>query len=160
MLIVREFLRDFFNGFHGGSGLSFLDTLERTPLIDAAWKAYANINHIPLSRAGKGDDSTAAACRRFLDARHHGLFGVDKASYELFEKASSVPNSIFFAVSLAIHLGAVSLDRKLSIHIYLYKGTPLYRIWRGSDGARRPSHLGCQGPDIRISVRMLRAERS
>lgn len=50
---VVRYVRDYFNNFHKGSGVSFLETLTTSLAHHAEWKAYATQYQIPLSRAGK-----------------------------------------------------------------------------------------------------------
>jgi hypothetical protein len=58
-----RFIRDFFNSFHKGAGISFLEILSSTMARDAEWKAHAMRNAIPLSRGGRGANSTEKKTR-------------------------------------------------------------------------------------------------
>ena len=71
---AARFIRDYFNSFHKGAAVSFLEILNSTLPRDAEWKAYACRHGIPLSRGGRGANATDKHLEKWLNEHHEGLY--------------------------------------------------------------------------------------
>jgi hypothetical protein len=73
---VVAFIRDYYNKgeFQSGASTSVLEVLSRTLELDLEWKAWANRHQVPLSRAGRGENSTAAHHARWLKEHYDGMY--------------------------------------------------------------------------------------
>ena len=71
---VVNWLKFFYNNFHGGAGVSPLEMIVVVLATDAEFKVYANTHSIPLSRSGKGENSTDAQFAVWLSKTHSETF--------------------------------------------------------------------------------------
>ncbi len=85
---VCHYIRDFYNLFHSGVSVTFLEVLGKTESIDAQWKVFADKHQIPLSKAGRGDDATAKRLEKYLLEHHRDIF----PTRDLFESSRSLCN--------------------------------------------------------------------
>eukprot|EP00959_Pyramimonas_sp_CCMP1952_P470519 9496782-Pyramimonas_sp.AAC.1 len=73
---VILFIKSFFNGVGGGTGVSFKDKLDMILQVNAHWVAHANKNGIQLSRAGTGANSVAVKRLGWCERTYPGVFQV------------------------------------------------------------------------------------
>eukprot|EP00959_Pyramimonas_sp_CCMP1952_P046992 981071-Pyramimonas_sp.AAC.1 len=78
-----EHFRDFFNTFHGGVGITFLEIIEQVDTVDSEWKVFAQAHGIALGKQGRGEDGCAAKLSEFLEKHYNDVF----ETREVFEAA-------------------------------------------------------------------------
>ncbi len=87
---VIAYVRDFYNLFHAGISISFVEILGKVEETDGAWKVYAERRKIPLSKGGRGEDATAKHLEKYLQDNHKDVF----STRDLFESARSLWNNL------------------------------------------------------------------
>ncbi|CAK0868074.1 unnamed protein product, partial [Prorocentrum cordatum] len=85
-----EHIRDFYNAFHGGAGITFLEIIDKVETADSEWKAHAHANGITLGKQGRGDDGCAKQLSDFLDKHYKEIYD----TRELFMAARSLMNTL------------------------------------------------------------------
>jgi hypothetical protein len=83
-------LRDFFNLFHSGVTMTFLEVIGKTETVDSSWKVYADTNGIPLGKGGRGEDALAKKLDSFLQQHFKEVF----PNRDLFESSRSLWNTM------------------------------------------------------------------